>query len=97
MKTMGFSDNLKKAIEERGLKLTTISEATGIPMSTLSEWTAGREPKVSEALIKLCRFLGVSLDELILAAGQAGAARAVTQTVIILDGNQYRIHFERLK
>jgi len=98
MKIMGFSDNLKKAIAARGLKLTVISAATGIPTSTLSEWTAGREPKVSEALVKLCKYLGVSLDELILTNGNSGNGKGECTVVVVeLGGQKFRLNFERLK
>ncbi|RME18057.1 MAG: XRE family transcriptional regulator [Bdellovibrio sp.] len=60
-----FKDNLKHLMLVRGLKLSDVSKATGIPKSTLSEWTAGREPKISEALLKLAQYLGVSLEELL--------------------------------
>ena len=66
MRLVNFAENLRAAIEAGGFKLTTISEGTGIPLSTLSEWTAGREPKVSEALVKLSQFLGLSLDQLVM-------------------------------
>ena len=64
IKLMKFKDNLKTQIELKNLKLGEISKATGIPKSTLSEWTAGREPKVSENLLKLAQFLEVSLEYL---------------------------------
>lgn len=98
MKLMGFSENLKKVIEARGLKLTAISTATGIPISTLSEWTAGREPKVSEALVKLCQYLSVSLDELILSNGQSARSQGECAVVVVeLGGQKFRLNFEKIK
>lgn len=95
---MEFSRNLKKYIFERGLKLTDISEATGIPTSTLSEWTAGRAPKISASLLKLCTFLNVSLDDLVSYNEHSSKAqRPSAQTHVTLDGHQYRIQFEKLK
>lgn len=61
---MKFKDNLKDLIKAKNLRLSEISKATGIPKSTLSEWTAGREPKVSENLLKLAQFLEVTLEYL---------------------------------
>lgn len=106
MEYMEFSRNLKKVIFERSVSLKAISRATGIPTSTLSEWTAGRAPKISQALVKLCTYLGVSLDELMTPAQahnaqQAHHAPAKTHKAahahIVLDGSQYLIHFEKLK
>jgi transcriptional regulator with XRE-family HTH domain len=98
LKAMGFSENLRKVIESRGLRLTKISSATGIPMSTLSEWTAGRDPIVSDALVRLCRYLGVTLDELIVSEAIAnGGKREVAQVQIQLDGCEYQINFIKIK
>jgi transcriptional regulator with XRE-family HTH domain len=95
---MGFSTNLKKIIEERGLRLTAISESTGIPMSTLSEWTAGREPKISDSLIKLSQFLGLTLDELVCSEPKAALPdKVVALTSVQIEGVLYRIAFHRLK
>lgn len=95
---MGFSENLRKLISDRSLKLTTISTATGIPISTLSEWTAGREPKVSEALIKLCRYLDVSLDNLVLMNNnEIHNPRITTQVVFELDGEKYSLLVQKLR
>ena len=60
-----FAKNLTKLIRERGTTIGAISRATGISTSTLSEWTAGRSPKVGNDLVKLSRHLEVSLDQLI--------------------------------
>lgn len=89
MKLMKFSENLRKLIRAKGLKLKAISEETGIPMSTLSEWTAGREPKVSDALIRLSTYLGVSLDEMILGRMNWGNERLISETYFEIEGQSY--------
>lgn len=86
---MKFAENLKKVIQDRGIKITTISEETGIPLSTLSEWTAGREPKVSEALVRLSKYLNVSLDNLVLGHEATASSHFLTETIIDLNGQQY--------
>lgn len=102
MKKTSFSENFKKILAERSLSLTTINEATGIPISTLSEWTAGREPKVSEALVTLCEYLEMSLDQLVRANGanghlkSNGKADTGASVVIQLDGRRYRMKFDRV-
>ena len=98
MSLMGFSTNLKKLIEQRRLKLTTISEATGIPMSTLSEWTAGREPKISDSLIKLCEHLGLTLDELVRSPTTTkNIEKVIAQTTVQIEDTQYRVSFHKIK
>jgi transcriptional regulator with XRE-family HTH domain len=60
-----FALNLKAVIKARGMTAKQVSDATGIPRTTLSEWINGREPTASEVIIKLSRFLGVSVEYLI--------------------------------
>lgn len=59
-----FAGTLKKVMKERGLTVKAISVATGIPQSTISEWTGGREPKLGDAVVRLARFLGLSVEYL---------------------------------
>lgn len=50
----------------RGENIASISKATGIAKSTLSDWTAGgRKPILDESIILLARHLGVSVEKLI--------------------------------
>ncbi|MCB0392050.1 MAG: helix-turn-helix transcriptional regulator [Bdellovibrionales bacterium] len=94
MKLVRFSENLKKILEQRGVKLISISKATGIPMSTLSEWTAGREPKVSDAIVKLCQFLDITLDELVLGENRVLNNKSVlAKTYVVINGIKYCIKF----
>jgi len=60
-----FADNLKRLMKDRGVSTRVITQATGIPSSTISEWTAGREPKLGEPVLRLARFFGVSLEYLV--------------------------------
>ena len=66
-------------------------------MSTLSEWTGGREPKASASLIKLCRYLDVTLDELVGSSGSSSSHDDSTQATVTLDGAQYRIYLQKIK
>lgn len=91
MKLMKFSENLRKLIAAKGLKLKLISDETGIPMSTLSEWTGGRDPKVSEALIRLCRYLNVSLDELVSGYLVKEYETFLTESFFKIDGKTYSL------
>ena len=99
MRRIAFAHNLRRLLAERSLSLTKVSLATGVPISTLSEWAAGREPKVSEPLLRLSEFLGVSLDELIV-AGERVEAGLVYRTEfaahVQLNGCRYLVRFERV-
>ena len=60
-----FAINLNMILRERGLTKKALSEATGIPQSTLSEWCNGRTPTLSESIIKLTQYLGVTLEYMV--------------------------------
>ena len=60
-----FSVNLKKILTDKRIRNAELSKATGVPMSTLSEWINGRKPCLSKDLVNLARYLDVSLEFLI--------------------------------
>lgn len=49
----------KRVRERRGLTIKQVSEATGIPSSTLSQYENGRRKQKPEALEKLSNYYGV--------------------------------------
>ena len=99
-----FSNLLSALLKERRLSLAEVNRATGIPISTLSEWCAGREPKLSGSVVKLANYLGVSLDDL--AGGVVRTApfneiekRNETGTEFVHElvrGNNARIEIKRI-
>ena len=98
MKQVCFSKNLNLLIESKNLKLVQISKATNIPMSTLSEWTAGRDPKVSDHLVYLCKFLNVSLDYLITGQNQQPNSLELQKEVLIhLDGSEFILKLIKIR
>jgi len=97
-----FSENLKHLMKERGVSARVLSEATGIPASTISEWTAGREPKLGKHLIKLARFFGVSLE--FLATGEEPEQEIVGSLIedmndgfFTIHKGVYRVHVEKFR
>lgn len=65
-----FGSILSKLIAERNLTLKKIADGTGIPRSNISEWIAGRSPQLSDDLVKLAEYLGVTLDFLVTGKNQ---------------------------
>ena len=63
-----FSNTLKSLIKERGTTIKNLSEATGIPISTLSEWCSDRVPRFTPEILKLAAFFNVSLEYMITGA-----------------------------
>lgn len=55
---------LKKLMKERGETLASVSKATSVPKSTISEWLGNRSPNPIQA-VKVANYLGVSLHYLL--------------------------------
>ena len=89
MKLMMFSENLRNLIHSKKLSLTKISKETDIPLSTLSEWTGGRDPKVSERLIRLCRYLDTTLDQLVLNECLSGEPKTIALVTFEIEKQNY--------
>ena len=85
-----FADNLKKLMRDRGVTARTVCKATGIPQSTFSEWTVGREPKLSQNVIKLARFFGCSVEALI--TGQEPEHDIVANMIESLEDGFATVH-----
>ncbi len=56
---------LRALISERRLTLKEISKGSGVPASTIAEWTNNRAPKNPEQVQRVAAFLGVSLHYLL--------------------------------
>lgn len=54
-----------KLRDAKGINDANVSDATGIPRSTFTDWKNGRSTPKTEKLIKIADFFGVSLDELV--------------------------------
>lgn len=75
---------------DRGVSAKVVSKATGIPTSTLSEWTGGRQPKLSDDVLKLARFFGVSIEYLI--TGKEPVNDVMSEVLESLDDGFMTIH-----
>ena len=96
-----FGQNLTKLMRERGVTARVISQATGIPASTLSEWTGGRDPKLNGAVVKLAKFFGVSLEFLVSGTEPehglvAEMLAAATEEFALVFQGVYRLKVEKL-
>lgn len=61
----GVGPRLRELRKRRGATLTALSEATGIPISTLSRLESGHRKPGLELLLPLARAHQVSIDELV--------------------------------
>jgi transcriptional regulator with XRE-family HTH domain len=60
-----IAETLKLLLKERGMSLRELSKRSGVPVSTLSEWSSNREPKSPTQTRKVAEALGVSMHYLI--------------------------------
>ena len=95
-----FGAILKQLMTERGISARELSRETGIPVSTLSEWSGGREPKLGEPIIRLARYFGVSLE--FLATGHEvdtdllkEVASKLKEEFVLLHQGTYRVRIEK--
>jgi transcriptional regulator with XRE-family HTH domain len=63
--TVKIADTIKLLLRQRGMTLRELSKKSGVPVSTISEWSANREPKSPTQTRKVAEALGVSLHYLI--------------------------------
>ena len=60
-----FADRLKDLIEENNLNNQKLSDAIGIPRTSISNWINGRRTVQIDAVVKIALYFGVSTDYLL--------------------------------
>ena len=60
-----ITENLKKEIEQSGLKKSEIADSVGISRATLSQYLSGRAQPTLSTLAKLCKVLDCSADDIL--------------------------------
>lgn len=95
-----FSTVLKELMRQRGVSAKALSVATGIPVSTISEWTTGREPRFNTNLSQVARFFGVPLEYLLTGENPEEAIlrdlkRAIDPDFLEVHRGVYRITIEK--
>lgn len=63
--TIKIKDTLKELLEEKNLSLRELSKRSGVPYSTLQEWSSNRSPKNPVQTQKVAQSLGVSMHYLL--------------------------------
>ncbi len=58
-------ENLKKEIEQSGLKKSEIAEAIGVSRATVSQYLSGRAQPTLATFAKLCAVLDCSADDVL--------------------------------
>lgn len=60
-----IAQTMKQLLKERGITLRELSKRSGVPVSTLSEWSSNCEPKSPTQTRKVAQALGVSMHYLL--------------------------------
>src|SRR4051812_7576414 len=65
MATMNlFGKNLKSRMQQHGINAKQLARSAGVAESSISEWLNGRQPKLTNSLLKVSQILGCSLEYL---------------------------------
>lgn len=57
------AQKIKKVVDERGIKYTAISLATGIHIDAISRSFNGKRKLLGDELVAICKFLHLELDD----------------------------------
>ena len=60
-----ITENLKREIEQSGLKKSEIADALGVSRATISQYLSGRAQPTLATLSRLCTILDCSADEIL--------------------------------
>ena len=60
-----ITENLKREIEQSGLKKSEIASAIGVSRATISQYLSGRAQPTLATFSKLCAVLDCSADEIL--------------------------------
>lgn len=60
-----ITQNIKKEIEQSGLKKSEIASAIGVSRATISQYLSGRAQPTLSTLAKLCAVLDCSADDIL--------------------------------
>lgn len=74
-----LKDNLKRKLEDSGIRVPTLARKTGVPRQTISNWLEGQKPQNIEQVKLVADYFKISLDELcfgldLSAVGKDGAS-----------------------
>jgi len=57
-----FSQNLRRLMEERRIRLSHLAHEVGVPKSTIHSWRYGGQPRDLVALKKVADYFSLSVD-----------------------------------
>lgn len=56
---------IKKLMDEKGITAYRMASDLGFPQSTVSEWLSGAYTPKADKLLKIAKYLGVPVEDLI--------------------------------
>ena len=65
MNAIKTSDLLVKLRKERGITQVVLSEELGVTFQAVSKWERGENLPDSDLLLKLAKFYGITVDEIL--------------------------------
>lgn len=83
-----------KNLKARGTNLATVATATEIAGSTLSDWSQGRVPTDHDALRRLAKHFGVTLEQLLFGEKTLGASDTATLQYEDFFGGKFEVELK---
>jgi transcriptional regulator with XRE-family HTH domain len=94
--TIKIQTTLKQLLTEQNLSLRELAKRSGVPNSTLQEWSSNRSPKNPIQVQKVAQVLGVSMHYLIF--GEEDKSEPLTKLLKedVFSGT-YEINIKRVR
>lgn len=61
---MPFMKTLKELIKKRGVSVSAVARATGVPVTTIHNWLSGQPPRKIDQVKRVAEYFGVCVDYL---------------------------------
>ena len=96
--TIKIGITLQSILKQQNLSLRELSKRSGVPYTTLQEWTGNRSPKNSHQVRKVANLLGVSMHFLFFGGGKTSknplpSLNSWKRQLIVSD---HVLHFESM-
>lgn len=89
-----FDKKLKTLLKSHNLSVAELAKRTGLPRSTIQQWTAGGTPNVYQ-LEKVASYFNITIDELVFDKKPKNLIEDIFNETLIHSG-EYKIRISKL-
>ncbi|MGE0633746.1 MAG: helix-turn-helix domain-containing protein [Pseudobdellovibrionaceae bacterium] len=88
-------DVLSKQLKAKGMTISQLSRASGVPNSTLAQWSSGVTPKNPSQALAVANVLGISLHFFLFGEEEQASDLEALETELVLEG-LYKLSLQRV-